>query len=64
MLVLARRAGEKIIIDERTTITVVKTQRGIVRLGFEGPALVRRAEIAYDPNRRRDRHDSDHLRHE
>ena len=37
MLVLTRRVGEKIIIGNDITITVIKLSNGIVRLGFEAP---------------------------
>jgi len=37
MLVLTRRVGEKIIIGNDITITVIKLSNGIVRLGFDAP---------------------------
>lgn len=37
MLVLSRRVGEKVVIDEKTTVTVVSVKNGTVRLGFEAP---------------------------
>jgi carbon storage regulator len=37
MLVLSRKLGEKIIIGENITITVVDIDRGKIRLGIEAP---------------------------
>jgi carbon storage regulator len=47
MLVLTRRKNEKVIIDERITITVVRCGDGSVRLGFEAPddVNIRREEL-------------------
>ena len=42
MLVLARRAGESVVIDGRITVTVVEVARsGQVRLGITAPREVR-----------------------
>lgn len=38
MLVLSRKAGERILIGENITVTVVKLTSGGVRLGIEAPA--------------------------
>jgi len=48
MLVLNRRCGEKLVIGECVTLTVLDISRGRVRLGVEAPAdvRVRRAELA------------------
>jgi len=48
MLVLSRRPGEKLRIDDDITITVLSVQGNRVRLGIEAPDRYRvlRAEIA------------------
>ena len=38
MLVLSRKAGERILIGENISVTVVKLTSGGVRLGIEAPA--------------------------
>ena len=40
MLVLSRKVGERVIIDDRITVTVVRVQGGQARLGVEAPADV------------------------
>jgi carbon storage regulator len=47
MLVLKRRKGEKIVIDERITIQVIDSGNGSCRLAIEAPKSVpiRRAEL-------------------
>lgn len=37
MLVLSRKLGEKVFIDETIVITVVDIDRGRIRLGIEAP---------------------------
>lgn len=37
MLVLARKVGEKILIGENISVTVVRVAQGIVRIGIEAP---------------------------
>jgi carbon storage regulator len=37
MLVLARKVGEKILIGDKISVTVVRIAPGIVRLGIEAP---------------------------
>jgi carbon storage regulator len=37
MLVLARKVGEKILIGDRITVTVVRIAPGVVRIGIEAP---------------------------
>jgi carbon storage regulator len=37
MLVLSRKLGERIVIDDRIVVTVVKLDHGQVRLGIEAP---------------------------
>jgi carbon storage regulator len=48
MLILARRAGESIVLDGGIKIVVLASDRGGVRLGIEAPASVTilRGEIA------------------
>lgn len=47
MLVLARKAGEKVYIGIDIVVTVVASARGGVRLGFEAPTdvAIRREEL-------------------
>lgn len=47
MLVLSRRVGEKIIIGDTITITVLEVRRGQVKIGVEAPrsVLIYRAEL-------------------
>jgi carbon storage regulator len=40
MLVLSRRRGEAIVIDDRVTVTVLELRGDRVKLGFTGPAEV------------------------
>ncbi len=40
MLVLSRKKGESIVIDERIVVTVVDLRNGKVRLGVEAPKEV------------------------
>jgi carbon storage regulator len=51
MLVLTRRAGERLLIGDRITVTVVSVDRGKVRLGIEAPpdVLVLREELTAQP---------------
>jgi len=50
MLVLTRKTSETIHIGDEITIKVIRTGRGMVRLGIEAPkhVRVRRAEVAED----------------
>ena len=47
MLVLSRRIGERLVIDDRITVTVVEIRGGQIRLGVEAPkeVPVRREEL-------------------
>jgi len=47
MLVLSRKSGEKVVIGNGITVTVVSVQGNRVKLAFEAPANVRisRAEL-------------------
>jgi carbon storage regulator len=40
MLVLTRKIGERVVIDENVVITIVELRRGRVRLGIEAPPQV------------------------
>jgi carbon storage regulator len=40
MLVLSRKAGERILIGENISITVVRIAPGVVRIGVDAPAGV------------------------
>ena len=40
MLVLSRRIGERLVIDDSITITVVEIRGGHIRLGIEAPREV------------------------
>lgn len=48
MLVLSRKKGEQITIDQNITVTVLEVSHGRVKLGFRGPAEVpiHRQEVA------------------
>jgi carbon storage regulator len=47
MLVLSRKKGEKIVVDERIVIEVVEIKNKQIRLGFEAEKTIpiRRAEV-------------------
>lgn len=53
MLVLSRKVGQRILIGERITVTVVKLGQGGVRLGIEAPPemAVVREELARELDR-------------
>jgi carbon storage regulator len=40
MLVLSRKLGEKIVIGDNITITVIDIDRGKIRLGIEAPRTI------------------------
>ena len=52
MLVLSRKLSQSILIGSEIRITVVKTDRGAVRLGIEAPAdvAILREELLRDGN--------------
>jgi carbon storage regulator len=54
VLVLSRKPGERIVLAEVVTVTVVQIERGRVRLGIEAPAAIplRRQELAPRPVRK------------
>ncbi len=41
MLVLSRRAGEKIVIGDEVTVTVLEVRGDVVRVGIDAPRSVR-----------------------
>jgi carbon storage regulator len=47
MLVLSRKVGERILIGDKISVTVVRANHGAVRIGIEAPSdmLVVRAEL-------------------
>jgi carbon storage regulator len=47
MLVLSRKVGEKILIGDHVTVTVVRVNQGTVRIGVEAPdgVVILREEI-------------------
>ncbi len=54
MLVLSRKVGEKVLIGDGIVVTVVSTDRGVVRLGITAPkdTLILRSELTEDEARR------------
>jgi carbon storage regulator len=50
VLVVSRKAGERILIGDKIAVTVVKVAGGAVRLGVEAPAemAVMREELAIE----------------
>jgi len=52
MLVLSRKEGERLVVDDNIVITVVKVQGGGVRIGIEAPpeVAIKRAELLSRPN--------------
>jgi carbon storage regulator len=53
MLVLSRKQGEKIVINDNISITVVEIDRGKIRLGIEAPRDVPifRQELLNNPDK-------------
>jgi len=51
MLVITRKEGERIVIDDDIVITVVETTRGSVRIGIEAPPelSITRGELGSAP---------------
>ncbi|NOX15113.1 MAG: carbon storage regulator CsrA [Epsilonproteobacteria bacterium] len=47
MLVLSRKLGESILLDDKITITVMEVSKGVVRLGIDAPKemLILRKEL-------------------
>jgi carbon storage regulator len=49
MLVLSRKLGERIVIDDRIVVTVVKLNHGQVRLGIKAPREIAVFREEIDP---------------
>ncbi len=47
MLILSRKIGEAIVLDEKVTVRVIDISKGVVRLGFDAPhdMLILREEL-------------------
>ncbi len=47
MLILSRKIGEAVVLDEKITVRVIDISKGVVRLGFEAPndMLILREEL-------------------
>jgi carbon storage regulator len=47
MLILSRKIGEAIVLDEKVTVRVIDISKGVVRLGFDAPSdmLILREEL-------------------
>lgn len=51
MLVLSRKVGEEIIVDEHIKVVLLESYRGGARIGIEADGLgIRRGELAPLPN--------------
>lgn len=57
MLVITRKVNESFLIGDNVKITIVKTDRGNVRIGIEAPkdVPVVRTEIAWKPAKEREK---------
>jgi carbon storage regulator len=60
MLVLSRKVGEKILIGDNISVTVVRVAQGIVRIGVEAPQNlpVVREEIKHQMREHTDKKDA------
>jgi carbon storage regulator len=47
MLILSRKIGEAIVLDEKVTVRVIEVSKGVVKLGFDAPndMLILREEL-------------------
>lgn len=47
MLILSRKIGEAVVLDEKTTVRIIDISKGIVRIGFDAPddVLILREEL-------------------
>jgi carbon storage regulator len=47
MLILSRKIGEAVVLDEKITVRVIDISKGVVRLGFDAPndMLILREEL-------------------
>ncbi len=51
MLVITRKEGERIVIDDAIVITVIESNRGSVRIGVDAPRelSITRRELGFGP---------------
>ncbi len=49
MLILTRKIGEGVVLNENITVKVIEISKGVVKLGFEAPKdmLILREELAH-----------------
>ncbi len=47
MLILSRKIGEAVVLDEKTTVRIIDISKGVVRIGFDAPndVLILREEL-------------------
>ena len=47
MLILSRKVGEAVVLDEKVTVRIIDIAKGVVRIGFEAPddMLILREEL-------------------
>ena len=47
MLILSRKIGEAVVLDEKITVKVIDISKGVVRIGFDAPddMLILREEL-------------------
>ncbi len=47
MLILSRKVGEAVVLDEKITVRVIDISKGVVRIGFDAPndMLILREEL-------------------
>jgi carbon storage regulator len=47
MLILSRKVGEAVVLDEKITVKVIDISKGVVRIGFDAPddMLILREEL-------------------
>lgn len=47
MLILSRKVGEAVVLDEKITVKIIDISKGVVRIGFDAPEdmLILREEL-------------------
>jgi len=47
MLILSRKVGEAVVLDEKITVKIIDISKGVVRIGFDAPndMLILREEL-------------------
>lgn len=47
MLILSRKVGEAVVLDEKITVRIIEISKGVVRIGFDAPndMLILREEL-------------------